>query len=113
MSINKTLIFIGTIKKVANCGESMKNHLFVDRFREVFDKVITVDIFKPKSHPCCILKMVWVVLTGMPRNEVTIKVVAPANSAENPLMGVILARPPPMVLMTFLPPIKIPNDMMR
>lgn len=60
---NKTLIFIGTIKKVANCGESMKNHLFIDRFREVFDKVITVDIFKPKSRPWCILKMVWVVLT--------------------------------------------------
>lgn len=60
---NKTLIFIGTIKKVANCGESMKNHLFIDRFREIFDKVITVDIVKPKSRPWCILKMVWVVLT--------------------------------------------------
>ena len=60
--MKKNLIFIGTIKKVANCGESMKNHLFIDRFREVFDKVITVDIFKPKSRPWCILKMVWVVL---------------------------------------------------
>ena len=56
--------------------------------------------------------MVWVVLTGMPRNEVAINVVAPANSAEKPLIGVIFARPPPMVLMTFLPPIKIPNDIM-
>lgn len=63
MSKNKTLIFIGTIKKVANCGESMKNHLFIDRFIEVFDRVITVDIFKPKSRPWCILKMVVVVLT--------------------------------------------------
>ena len=56
--------------------------------------------------------MVCVVLTGMPRNDVAIKVVAPANSAEKPLTGVILAKPPPMVLMTFLPPIKMPNDMM-
>lgn len=63
MSNNKTLIFIGTIKKVANCGESMKNHLFIDRFREVFDKVITVDIVAPKKRPWCIAKMVWVVLT--------------------------------------------------
>ena len=45
-SKNKTLVFIGTIKKVANCGESMKNHLFIDRFREVFDKVITVDVWE-------------------------------------------------------------------
>lgn len=63
MSKNKTLIFIGTIKKVANCGESMKNHLFIYRFREVFDRVITVDIFTPKKRPLSIAKMVWVVLT--------------------------------------------------
>lgn len=63
MSKNKTLIFVGTIKKVANCGESMKNHLFIDRFREVFDKVITVDIVAPKKRPWCIAKLVWVVLT--------------------------------------------------
>ena len=56
--------------------------------------------------------MVWVVLTGMPKKEVAIKVVAPANSAEKPLIGLIFDKPPPMVLMTFLPPIKMPNDMM-
>ena len=56
--------------------------------------------------------MVCVVLTGIPMNEVAIKVVAPANSAEKPRIGVILAKPPPMVLMTFLPPIRMPNDMM-
>lgn len=60
---NKRLVFIGTIKKVANCGESMKNHLFIDRFREVFDKVITVDVWAPKKHPWNILKMVFVALT--------------------------------------------------
>lgn len=63
MKTNNTLIFIGTIKKVANCGESMKNHLFIERFREVFDRVITVDIVTPKKRPWCIAKMVWVVLT--------------------------------------------------
>lgn len=63
MSKNKTLIFVGTIKKVANCGESMKNHLFIDRFREVFDRVITVDIVTPKKRPWCIAKMVMAILT--------------------------------------------------
>ena len=50
MSKNKPLVFVGTIKKVPNCGESMKNHLFIERFREVYDKVITVDVFAPKKH---------------------------------------------------------------
>lgn len=63
MSKNKPLVFVGTIKKVANCGESMKNHLFIERFREVFDKVITVDVFAPKKHPMNIVKMVLVALT--------------------------------------------------
>lgn len=63
MSRNKTLVFIGTIKKVPNCGESMKNHLFIDRFREVFDKVVIVDIVKPRSRPWCIFQMAWVALT--------------------------------------------------
>ena len=63
MSKNKPLVFVGTIKKVANCGESMKNHLFIERFREVFDKVITVDMFAPKKHPMNVVKMVFVALT--------------------------------------------------
>lgn len=63
MRNKKTLVFIGTIKKVANCGESMKNHLFIERFREVFDKVITVDVWAPKKHPWNILKMVLVAIT--------------------------------------------------
>ena len=62
-SKNNKLVFIGTIKKVANCGESMKNHLFIERFREVFDKVITVDVWAPKKHPWNILKMVLVAIT--------------------------------------------------
>lgn len=61
--MGNTLIFIGTIKKVANCGESMKNHLFIRRFRELFDKVITVDVWQPKKHPWNILKLIIVTLT--------------------------------------------------
>lgn len=63
MSKKKKLVFVGTIKKVANCGESMKNHLFIDRFREIFDRIITVDIVSPKKRPWCIAKLVGVALT--------------------------------------------------
>lgn len=58
MNENSKLLFIGTIKKIANCGESMKNHLFIERFREIFDKVITIDIFQPRKHPLSILKII-------------------------------------------------------
>ena len=60
--MDKTLVFIGTIKKVANCGESMKNHLFINRFKEVFDKVITIDVFKPKRHPWCVVYLFFILL---------------------------------------------------
>ena len=63
MSKNKPLVFVGTIKKVPNCGESMKNHLFIERFSEVYDKVVTVNVFAPKKHPMRIVKMVLVALT--------------------------------------------------
>lgn len=56
------LVFIGTLKKIANCGESMKNRLFIDGFKKIFDKVIVVDVYKPKKRPWCILKMIYVVL---------------------------------------------------
>lgn len=78
MSNNNTLIFIGTIKKVANCGESMKNHLFIDRFHEVFDRVITVDIFKPKKHPGCVIKMICILLFN--RHNKIILSVSPATA---------------------------------
>lgn len=69
----RILIFIGTIKKVANCGESMKNHLFIERFREVFDKVITVDVWAPKKHPWNVLKMVLIALTH-PHTQIAMSV---------------------------------------
>ena len=53
------------------------------------------------------------VLTGMPKMEHVMMVVAPIVSAQNPLSGVILTMPVPVVLMTFLPPIKVPRAIMR
>lgn len=70
---NETFIFIGTIKKVANCGESMKNHLFIDRFREVYHKVIQIDVFQPRKHPLCILKIIIMVLLH-PKSRVALSV---------------------------------------
>ena len=72
-----TLLFIGTIKKQANCGESMKNHLFIDRFRELFDKVITIDIFQPRKHPLCIAKVF--ITAFLYRNSKIILSVSPAT----------------------------------
>lgn len=56
--MNETLIFIGPLKKVPDNGVAMKNHLFVDRFREVFKKVIAIDGDKPSSRPWCIAELV-------------------------------------------------------
>ena len=56
---NDKLIFLGTIKKVANCGESMKNHLFIDRYREVYKKLITVDLWHPRKH---FYRVAWALL---------------------------------------------------
>ena len=78
MRSNKTLIFIGTIKKVANCGESMKNHLFIERFREVFDKVITVDVYRPMKHPLNIVKTFFILL--LHRHDKVVLSVSPATA---------------------------------
>ena len=60
--MKKTLIFVGPLKKTPDNGVAMKNHLFVDRFREVFDKVIAIDGDKPKKRPWCIAELVIVSL---------------------------------------------------
>ena len=74
---NCKLVFIGTIKKFPNCGESMKNHLFIDRFKELFDQVITIDIFQPRKHPICIVKVLLVALFY--RNAKIVLSVSPAT----------------------------------
>lgn len=56
MNMNK-LILIGAIRKgkEPNCGETMKNQLFVKRFEEVFDKVIQVDTHSWQKRPWCLI----------------------------------------------------------
>lgn len=67
------IIFLGTIKKVANCGESMKNHLFIDRYKEVYNKVITVDLWHPREH---FYRVAWALLVVFfhPRCRVVVSI---------------------------------------
>lgn len=53
----KKLIIIGAIRKGKdpNCGETMKNQLFVKRFEEVFDKVIQADTHCWIKRPWCLI----------------------------------------------------------
>lgn len=74
---NDTLIFLGTIKKVANCGESMKNHLFIERYKEVYKKVITVDLWQPRKH---LYRVAWALIVVMfhPNCRVVVSISAEA-----------------------------------
>lgn len=60
--MGKVLIFVGPIKKIPDNGVAMKNHLFIERFKEVFDKVIAIDGDKPKKRPWCIVELVLATL---------------------------------------------------
>ena len=77
-SRKKTLVFVGTIKKTANCGESMKNHLFISRFKTIFDRVIVIDIFQPRKHPMCFIKVIITAL--MHHNDTIALSVSPATA---------------------------------
>lgn len=59
MKSNKKLIFIGAVKEgqVPDCGETVKNQLFLKRFNELFYKVITVDTYQWQKHPLCLFKL--------------------------------------------------------
>lgn len=56
------IILVGAINKgnTPTCGETMKNQLFVKRFNELFDKVITVDTLNWKKRPWVLLKLLYV-----------------------------------------------------
>ena len=56
-----TVILIGAIDKgkVPTNGETMKNQLLVERFGELFDKVIAVDTFHWEKRPWCIFQILW------------------------------------------------------
>lgn len=59
-----TIILIGAIRegKTPICGETMKNQLFVKRYKELFDKVITVDTLNWQKRPLILVKAVLTML---------------------------------------------------
>lgn len=64
MKSNNYLIFIGPLDlgKVPRAGDIMKNQLFIDRFVQVFDRVISVDTLNWKKRPWVMVKLVFVLL---------------------------------------------------
>lgn len=60
MKKNK-VILVGAINEgnVPTCGETMKNQLFVKRFSELFDEVITVDTLNWRKRPSVLFKLLW------------------------------------------------------
>lgn len=63
MKKNK-VILIGAINEgnVPTCGETMKNQLFVKRFNELFDEVITVDTLNWHKRPWILVKLFFTLL---------------------------------------------------
>lgn len=55
----KSIIFIGPLRlgEIPRSGDTMKNNLFLKRFREVFNKVYVVDTIDWKKKPLVIVKM--------------------------------------------------------
>lgn len=64
MKSKNTIILIGGIhlNHKPDCGETMKNQLFLKRFDELFEKVIPVDTFHWQKHPLCLVKLFFVLL---------------------------------------------------
>lgn len=55
------IILVGPINKgQPPCtGDTMKNQLFLERFKEVFNEVIAVDTYHWKKRPWCLLKLLF------------------------------------------------------
>ena len=62
--MTNTLIFIGpmAIGTIPKAGDTMKNQLFLDRFVQVFDKVITIDTQNWRKRPWVMVRLVLVLL---------------------------------------------------
>lgn len=69
----KKVIFVGPINKghIPCSGDTMKNQLFLKRFKEVFSKVIDVDTYHWKKRPWCLLKLFFSLL-GNPKSIIVI-----------------------------------------
>ena len=66
------VILVGAINEgnMPTCGETMKNQLFVKRFNELFDKVITVDTRNWQKRPWVLVKLLWVLMVYGRRYDV-------------------------------------------
>lgn len=95
MSSKNNLIFIGPmgLGTIPKAGDIMKNQLFMDRFVQVFDQVITVDTLNWKKRPWVMLRLVFTLL--MHRKA---KVIISANpGSADTLIG-------------FIKKMRLPND---
>ena len=73
MKSNNTIILVGGIHlgQKPDCGETMKNQLFLKRFNELFERVIPVDTFEWRKRPWCLLKLLFTLVKN-PRAKVII-----------------------------------------
>ena len=64
MKSQNTIILVGGIHlhHKPTCGETMKNQLFIQRFNELFDKVIPVDTFEWRRRPWCLTQLFFTIL---------------------------------------------------
>lgn len=78
------VILVGAINEgnMPTCGETMKNQLFVKRFNELFDEVITVDTINWKRRPWVLVKLFFTLLFNR-----RAKVIISASSAASKLIS--------------------------
>lgn len=80
--MKKNIIFTGVMKKVPDGGDSMKNKLFVERYKEVYDKVWVVGFNKDSWHLYFFpLKVLWLLLISVTHPKT--KIVVSSNSWES------------------------------
>ncbi len=95
MSSKNILIFIGPmgLGTIPKAGDIMKNQLFMDRFVQVFDQVITVDTLNWKKRPWVMLKLA---LTLLIHRKAKVIISANPGSADT--------------LIGFIKKMRLPND---
>lgn len=61
--MNKVILIGGIhLNHKPDCGETMKNQLFLKRFGELFDKVAAVDTYEWRKRPLCLVKLFIIIL---------------------------------------------------
>lgn len=72
---------------------------------------LTAESLWDEPDPIMAVEMTWVVLMGVPKSDMPAMTTAAEVSAENPCTGCNLNTLLPMVLITFHPPMLVPNPM--